>query len=152
VIRTPFIALLAAAILAAACGKETVQETVPEPVVQGDTITFPAADKAPRLGSAPVIAERAPALRLNGRLTWDEERTVRVYSPFAGRVARILVQPGDRVSKGQPLAVLGSPEFGQAQADARRADTDVQLAEKNLQRQKELENAGVAPRKDLQTA
>ncbi|HEX2826836.1 MAG TPA: efflux RND transporter periplasmic adaptor subunit [Burkholderiales bacterium] len=151
-IRTSFIALFSAAILAAACTKEAVQESAPEPVVQGDTITFPAADKAPKLGTAPVLEERAPALRLNGRLTWDEERTVRVFSPFAGRVARILVQPGDRVSKGQTLAVLGSPEFGQAQAEARRADTDVQLAEKNLQRQKELENAGVAPRKDLQTA
>jgi cobalt-zinc-cadmium efflux system membrane fusion protein len=152
VIRTSFIALFSAAVLAAACTKEAVQEAAPEPVVQGDTITFPAADKAPKLGTAPVLEERAPALRLNGRLTWDEERTVRVFSPFAGRVARILVQPGDRVSKGQTLAVLGSPEFGQAQAEARRADTDVQLAEKNLQRQKELENAGVAPRKDLQTA
>lgn len=151
-IRISFIALIVASVLAAACTKETVQESAPEPVVQGDSITFPQAEKAPKLGTATVVEERAPALRLNGRLTWDEERTVRVFSPFAGRVARILVQPGDRVSKGQTLATLGSPEFGQAQADARRAETDVQLAEKNLQRQKELEGAGVAPRKDLQTA
>ena len=151
-IRKSLIALIVAAVLAAACSKEAVEEKAPEPVVQGDSITFPAPDKAPRLGTAPVLAERAPALRLNGRLTWDEERTVRVFSPFAGRVTRILVQPGERVSKGQTLAVLGSPEFGLAQAEARRAETDVQLSEKNLQRQKELETAGVAPRKDLQTA
>jgi cobalt-zinc-cadmium efflux system membrane fusion protein len=56
------------------------------------------------------------------------------------------------VRKGQALAVLGSPEFGQAQADARRAETDLRLAETNLQRQKELESYGVAPRKDLQAA
>jgi cobalt-zinc-cadmium efflux system membrane fusion protein len=77
---------------------------------------------------------------------------VRVYSPFAGRVSRILVQAGDRVRKGQALAVLGSPEFGQAQTEVRRAETDLALAEKSLQRQKELENYGVAPRKDLQSA
>jgi len=84
--------------------------------------------------------------------TQDEDHTVRIYSPFAGRVARILVQPGASVRKGQVLAVLGSPEFGQAQADARRAETDVRLSETNLQRLKELESHGVAPRKDLQTA
>ena len=151
-IRKTLPALIAAAALAAACSKEAPKDETPEPVVQGDSITFPAADKAPRLGTATVAAERAPALKLNGRLAWDEERTVRVFSPFAGRVTRILVQPGDSVKKGQTLALLGSPEFGQAQAEAHRAETDVQLAEKNLQRQKELEAAGVAPRKDLQTA
>jgi cobalt-zinc-cadmium efflux system membrane fusion protein len=144
--------VFAAAALSAACSKETVRENTPDPVVQGDSITFPVPDKAPRLDTATIAAERVPALKLNGRLTWDEERTVRVYSPFAGRVTRILVQPGDKVAKGQTLAVLGSPEFGQAQAEARRAETDLGLAEKNLQRQKELEAAGVAPRKDLQTA
>jgi cobalt-zinc-cadmium efflux system membrane fusion protein len=99
-----------------------------------------------------VAYEPAPNVQLNGRLVWDEDHTVRVYSPFSGRVSRILVQPGARVRKGQTLAVLGSPEFGQAQTEARRAETDLKLAESNLQRQKELESHGVAPRKDLQSA
>jgi cobalt-zinc-cadmium efflux system membrane fusion protein len=150
--RKIIVAALAAAALGAACSKQPQEQQAPEPVVQGNTITFPVAEKAPRLQTYTVAPERAPALRLNGRLAWDEERTVRVYSAFGGRVTRILVQPGDRVNKGQTLAVVGSPEFGQAQAEAHRAETDLQLAERNLQRQKELEAAGVAPRKDLQTA
>ena len=94
----------------------------------------------------------APAFRLNGRLTWNEDRTVRIFTPFAGRVARILVQPGDRVKKGQALAIIASPDFGQAQADARRAESDYALAGKNLARLQELEQHGVAPLKDLQSA
>jgi cobalt-zinc-cadmium efflux system membrane fusion protein len=109
-------------------------------------------DQAPRLSTKVVAYEPAPNVRLNGRLVWDEDHTVRIFSPFAGRVSRILVQPGVRVRKGQTLAVLGSAEFGQVQTEARRAETDVKLAEANLQRQKELESYGVAPRKDLQTA
>jgi cobalt-zinc-cadmium efflux system membrane fusion protein len=93
-----------------------------------------------------------PAFRLNGRLTWNEDRTVRIFTPFAGRVARILVQPGDRVKRGQALAVISSPDFGQAQADARRAESDYALAAKNLARLTELEQHGVAPLKDLQSA
>ena len=145
-------AVIVAATLCAACTKEPVEPPAPEPVVQGPSITFPQADKAPKLTVITVGADRAPSLKLNGRVTWDEERTVRIYSPLGGRVSRILVQPGDRVTKGQMLAQLGSPEFGQAQAEARRAETDLGLAAKTLQRQKELEAYGVAPKKDLQIA
>ncbi|MGZ5721678.1 MAG: efflux RND transporter periplasmic adaptor subunit, partial [Burkholderiales bacterium] len=144
--------IVAIALVIAGCSKEAADPALPEPKVEGETITFPVPDKAPRLATKVVAYEPAPNVQLNGRLVWDEEHTVRVYSPFAGRVSRILVQPGARVRKGQTLAVLGSPEFGQAQTEARRAETDLKLAETNLQRQKELESYGVAPRKDLQAA
>ena len=58
VIRNSFIALLGAAMLAAACTKETTQESAPEPVVQGDTITFPQSEKAPKLGTAQVVCKQ----------------------------------------------------------------------------------------------
>jgi cobalt-zinc-cadmium efflux system membrane fusion protein len=144
--------ILAATLMLGACSKQKAEESTPEPRVEGETITFPIPDKAPRLATTVVAYEAAGNARLNGRLVWDEDHTVRVFSPFAGRVNRIFVQPGTSVGKGQPLASLGSPEFGQAQTEARRAETDVKLADTNLQRQKELESYGVAPRKDLQTA
>jgi cobalt-zinc-cadmium efflux system membrane fusion protein len=144
--------LLALVLVLAGCSKEAAQTAVPEPKVEGETIAFPVPDQAPRLATTVIAYEPAPNVNLNGRLVWDEDHTVRVFSPFAGRVSRILVQPGARVRKGETLAVLGSPEFGQAQTEARRAETDVKLAESNLQRQKELESHGVAPRKDLQVA
>jgi cobalt-zinc-cadmium efflux system membrane fusion protein len=148
--RTKLIALCA--LFLCGCGREAVKPEEPEVRVQSGTIVFTNAEKAPRLNTAEVTLQASARVRLNGRLAWNEDRTVRVYSPFAGRVTRILVQPGDRVRRGQTLAILGSPEFGQAQAEARRAETDVSLAEKNLQRVKELESFGVSPRKDLQVA
>jgi cobalt-zinc-cadmium efflux system membrane fusion protein len=75
-----------------------------------------------------------------------------MYPPFAGRVVQILVKVGERVAKGQTLAKLASPDFGQAQADARRAQSDFALAEKNLNRLRELNAAGVSSRKDLAAA
>lgn len=146
------IAAIAAALLAFGCSKEAPEKADAEPKVEGSTIVFPDVAKAPPLTTKIVALEPSPPIRLNGRLVWDEERTVRVYTPFSGRVARILVKPGDSVMKGQTLAVVASPEFGQAQAEARRAETDVALSEKNLQRQKELEAYGVAAKKELQTA
>ena len=144
-------AMLAAA-LAAGCGARA-PEAVPGPKIDGDAIVFPqGSDMLAKLGSVAVSRSPAPGFHLNGRLTWNEDRTVRIYTPFAGRVVRILVQPGDRVKQGQTLAVIASPDFGQAQADARRAESDFRLAQRSLARVQELEQNGVAPRKDLQSA
>jgi cobalt-zinc-cadmium efflux system membrane fusion protein len=150
--RNLYPSLLFALAIIAGCTRETPQASAPEPKVDGDSIVFPAPDKAPALAVKVVEYEPAPTVHLNGRLVWDEDHTVRVYSPLSGRVTKILVEPGARVRKGQTLAILGSPEFGQAQAEMRRAESDLKLAQANLERQKELESYGVAPRKDLQSA
>jgi len=56
------------------------------------------------------------------------------------------------VQAGQTLALLAAPELGSAQSEARRAEQDEALAQKNLARVAELVQAGVAPAKDLQAA
>lgn len=141
------------ALLLSACGRGTQPASPPEPQITADSIIYPPADRDHlSLVAKPVMARPAPAVNLNGRITWNEDKTVRIYTPFAGRVARILAQPGDRVKQGQTLAVIASPDFGQAQADARRAESDLAFAAKNLARMKELDEHGVAARKDLQAA
>jgi len=137
----------------AGCKEHTEQPADPQPRVEGEVIVFPAGAHEPEsIASLEVKQQLAPPVRLNGRLTWDEDRTVRIYTPFAGRVERILAQPGQPVHKGQALAVMASPEFGQAQADAGRSRSDFALAEKNLARVRELAEHGVAAAKELQTA
>jgi membrane fusion protein, heavy metal efflux system len=59
---------------------------------------------------------------------------------------------GQRVAAGQVLAQLASPEFGAAQAETSRTQTDALLAQQTLQRQRELFDAGVIARKDLELA
>lgn len=146
-------AMALATILLAGCGKPAVDAPAADPTISDDRISFPEnGSKLTGIRSTPVEMQPVPLTRLNGRLTWNEDRTVRIYTPFTGRVERILVQAGQTVTRGQALAIIASPDFGQAQADARRAESDHTLAEKNLQRMRELEQHGVAPRKDLQTA
>jgi cobalt-zinc-cadmium efflux system membrane fusion protein len=148
-----FALALALAALSSACGNGDAKSDVGRPRLENDRIVFPK-DSA-QLGSFATepVRESAPQqLRLSGRLVWDENRTVRLFPPFAGRVTHILVKAGDRVKPGQTLAVLASPDFGQAQADARRAQSDFALAEKNLNRVRELYAAGVSSRKEMITA
>lgn len=140
-------------LLLAGCGRKAENTGGPQPKVEGESITFPAgSNDLGSINSMVITLQPVPATHLNGLITWNEDRTVRIYTPFAGRVERILVRLGEKIRKGQPLAVIASPDFGQAQADARRAESDFALTEKNLARLRELEQHGVAARKELQAA
>ena len=154
VVRAAVFAIAPAlAVLVSACNNGDAKSDVARPRLEAGSIVF--RQDSPQLGSfvTEPVKESAPQLlRLSGRLVWDENRTVRLFPAFAGRVIHILVKAGDRVKPGQTLAVLASPDFGQAQADARRAQSDFALAEKNLNRLRELYAAGVSSRKEMITA
>jgi membrane fusion protein, heavy metal efflux system len=149
---TCFAALLAV-IVASGCDNAAKTQAPPSPKVDGEAIVFPqGSPQLTSLASEAAVERKAIASTLNGRLTWNEDKTVRIYTPFAGRVTRILVQPGDKVKQGQTLAVIASPDFGQAQAEARRAQGDFALAQQNIARIRDLYQHGVAAAKDLNAA
>ena len=151
--KNKFIGIICLAFLLASCNKAPEPTPRPEARTDGESIIFPAG--APQISSIQSLVikmQPVPSAHLNGRVTWNEDKTVRIFTPFAGRVERILVQAGQSVAKGQALAVIASPDFGQAQTDARRAESDYALAEKNISRLRELEQNGVAARKDVHVA
>ncbi len=86
---------------------------------------------------------------LSARLAYDENHTVRVSSPIAGRVTRIFAEPGDRVSVGQNLVALDAPDFASAAADVAKSRADLQLKQKAYARTQELFQAEVVARKEL---
>lgn len=141
----------ALALALAACSREAPPAAPdPGPSVTANTVRF--ARRPEGIRSEPVLDAGDTTLSLPGRLVWDEDRTVRVTSPFAGRVVRSLVQVGDTVQAGQPLAELASPDYGEALADARKAEADRRLAGETLARVKDLFQAGLVSRKDLREA
>lgn len=137
-----------------ACSHKSAEEkTNSDPIVTGETIRFPVVEGGPtNLPVEQPAEDSARSLSIPGRLVWNEDHTVRVVSPFNGRVMQVLVNQGDVVKAGQTLAILSSADFGQAQADARKAEADARLAQQTLQRQKELFDAGIIAKKDLQQA
>lgn len=126
---------------------------MPEPESTTNSVSMAAT--APQLTNLVVAAagaEKLGSVQVNGRLIWDEDATVRVFTPFAGIVRKIDVQVNDEVKKGQPLAEILSAEFEQALAEARKAASDFRKAERNLARIKDLAEHNAAPRKDLESA
>lgn len=121
--------------------------------VENDHVLVPPG--SPPAASISVEASKSPdatVLSLNGRIIWDDNATTRLFTPFAGRVTKIPVETGQCVKEGDALAMIASPDYGQAQADARRAATDLILSERTLARTRELLSHGAAAEKDLQAA
>jgi cobalt-zinc-cadmium efflux system membrane fusion protein len=145
--------LAVCASLAVGCSRDGGDKGVAPPRVDKDAVIFETTSpQVAVLQTASVEQQREAVVRFNGRVVWNEDRTVRVFSPFAGRVVSISAPAGDRIRPGQTLAVLAAPELGMAQSEARKADQDYALAQKNLARIGELHAAGVSPAKDLQAA
>ena len=155
-LKHPPIAVLALALMALLTGCQDKTEHVagaPLPIIENNQLRYPAGHPQLQLLTTEAARQaRTFEVELPARLVWNEERTQRIYPAFAGRVSRIVADVGQRVNAGQVLAELASPEFGAAQADTSRAQADAQLARQALQRQRELFEAGVVARKDLEQA
>jgi cobalt-zinc-cadmium efflux system membrane fusion protein len=82
----------------------------------------------------------------------DPARVANVVAPLTGRIVALKVALGDRVRRGQVLAVLRSGDFAQALADADKARDALGLAEKALTRARGVQDAGGSAVKDLEAA
>jgi cobalt-zinc-cadmium efflux system membrane fusion protein len=135
------------------CG-DGPQPSTPSPVkVNGATVTIPTNSPQHAALTVETVGTEQPGfLPLTGRLVWDDDATARVFTPFAGIVRKLLVEVNEPVTNGMALAEIQSADFGQAQADARKAESDFRRTERNLNRLRELFEHGAAPRKDLEAA
>ena len=89
---------------------------------------------------------------LNGKITFDENFTTRIGTPIDGRVAKISGQIGDFVKAGQVLMLIDAPDLGNALADARKAQSDLQLKKKAKERNQMLFDGGVIAKKELENS
>jgi membrane fusion protein, heavy metal efflux system len=65
-----------------------------------------------------------------GRIQYDDAHRVDVRAAANGILVQVRVMPGDRVSAGQVLAVVSSPEIGLARTEVHHAHESLELASK----------------------
>jgi cobalt-zinc-cadmium efflux system membrane fusion protein len=129
-------------------------EQAPSMVRQGNQIIVPAGSTLrDRLTVMPAQVESVRAkLMLPAVVESDPTRTSTVLTPLSGRVLEVKVALGDRVTQGQVLAVVDSPDLGQAYDDNDKAADAFRLAAKNLERQEGQARIGTASERDLDQA
>jgi cobalt-zinc-cadmium efflux system membrane fusion protein len=98
-------------------------------------------------------------IRLFGKIAADNNKMAQVYPIVGGNVIEIKVELGDYVNQGQILAVVRSSEVAGFQKEKLDAESDLAIAEKNLQVAKDMfagkltsEKEVIAAEKDLEKA
>lgn len=141
----------AAAFLLAACSNDKPSEAedthkAGEPaIVRLDT----AGARLAGIVVAPAESTTSIALPVTGTITYDANRVSHVGSRTEGRVVELGVDLGSRVTRGQVLVELESPEVGQIRADEQQAEALLRIARENFQREQRLEQQGISSRKEL---
>src|SRR5476651_876512 len=128
--------------------RKGLQRYTPTPAEWASLTVEPAAEQTFR---AETVTE--------GKIAVDEDRSTPVFSPYAGRVTKLLVRPGDSVKQGQPLFVIEAADTVQAQNDfiaamtgLNKARSALDLAQLQHKRAKDLFEGKAVPLKDYQQA
>lgn len=70
----------------------------------------------------------------DGRIALNGDTTTQVFSPYSGRVVRVMASPGEYVKQGAPLLRIEATEFVQAQSDLLNTAATLKLARINEER------------------
>jgi len=96
----------------------------------------------------PVVQE----FNLIGKVTYDQDKVVKLYPLVSGNVKDVKVALGDYVEKGQVLAVVKSSEIAGVENDIVTAQSNLAVSEKNLAAQEDMYKSGIASEKDYTSA
>jgi cobalt-zinc-cadmium efflux system membrane fusion protein len=90
------------------------------------------------------LSQLVNAVTLTGKVGTNDDNVIPVYSLVSGIVSDIKVVLGDYVSAGQTLAVVRSQEMAQYSSDLLNAQTNIAIAEKNLEKTIDMFKSGLA--------
>jgi cobalt-zinc-cadmium efflux system membrane fusion protein len=94
----------------------------------------PTPEQWSNLGIVPVTLEVFRSEHVTeGKISINEDTATPVYSPYPGRVTRLLVKPGDEVKLGQPLFFIEAADMVQAQNDFLAAVAGLNKAKSRLE-------------------
>jgi len=106
-----------------------------------------------KIKTAPAqVSQLETGVSFTGQIAPDPNATVRVSSLVPGRVTRLAVAQGDRVSEGQTLAVVESRAIGEAQSSYGQAVARFENAKSNLSVVRRQAQAGVFSRAPVEVA
>ena len=127
------------------CGKPALDSTVSSSAGGKSAVEVKIGEASRQfLTIEPVGASSSSGARTYfGRTAFRPKALSAVTAPFAGRVAEVLVEPGQRVRAGAALFALESADVLQVRANLEQARLKLRLTEEVLARQSEMAKRGV---------
>jgi len=140
----------------AACGRKEASpssvQSKSAPKASPLAVEVPAAQKQFLAIEAAGAAQDGEALVLPGRVVFRAQAQSAVGAAMPGRVAAVLVRPGELVKAGTPLLAIDSADAAGARAALDQATTRLASAENVFKRQVEMVEKGVGLEIDRQEA
>lgn len=126
------VALCAAGVLAGGWGAarlHAAQPALPMTVAQTDNTLRLSASQLSSLtvNTISTLGFRSEQVA-DGRIALNSDTATQVFSPYSGRVIRIIAGIGEHVRRGAPLFAIEAAEFAQTQSDLLNAATQLKLA------------------------
>ena len=132
-----------------ACGNNSVnQDKTNMPSIENGVITIP--DDSPIFSNIKTQTANAvdyqASFSTSGTVRAISSKYAEIASPFAGRITKSFVSLGQKVSPGSPVFEISSPDFFEAGKVFFQTKQEMELALKNLNRERDLfaNNVGVA--------
>lgn len=132
--------------------------SVNEPLSQGEFRLSDAEMRALRIDAMQLRDFRAERVA-EGRIAYDEDRSTPVFSPYNGRVVRVVARLGDPVQAGDTLFEVETTDLAGAANDllsaadtAGKARNTLDQARREEQRQSSLFSARAASQRDVEQA
>ena len=88
----------------------------------------------------------------DGKIALNADTATQIFSPYSGRVTRLIAGIGEHVKRGAPLLAIEAPEFVQAQSDLLNAASQLKLAHINEERRHAAYDAKGGALQDWQQA
>ncbi|HEX9512771.1 MAG TPA: efflux RND transporter periplasmic adaptor subunit [Puia sp.] len=99
-----------------------------------------------------ITSQLMNALTLTGKVGSNEDNVIPVYAMVSGNVQDIKVLLGDYVKAGQVLAIVKSSEMAGYGNDLVNAESNLRIAEKTLEKTKDMYKSGLASMTDSLSA
>ena len=87
-------------------------------------------------------------LKLSGEINFDDRKVSKVYPFSSGQVLQVNVSLGDKVSKGQTLAIIKSADVSGNYSDLSNAGNDLAIAKKQMENEESLFKNGIASERE----
>jgi cobalt-zinc-cadmium efflux system membrane fusion protein len=139
-------AFLAFALIAAfsSCQSKALEEKMPdaEKVCISDSLS-----KIIRIDSA-YSSGINDEVKLSGEVSFNDNMVVKVFPFSSGQVLTVSVSLGDKVKKGQVLAIIKSADVAGNYSDLSAAENDLAIAKKQMENEAALYQNGIASERE----
>ena len=91
-------------------------------------------------------------VKLSGEISFNDNKVVKVYPFSSGKLLDVKVSLGDKVSKGQVLAIVRSADVAGSYSDLSAANNDVSIAKRQAENAESLYKSGIASEREYSEA